>query len=246
MNKQYLVLWLEAPLQSWGSNSKFGVRNTMPFPTKSGVYGILLSSLGASGPQEELLAKLSGCEQTIISYVPKVPNRRKEEHGIQKPIHSPLLMDFQMVGSGYNDKDNFENLLIPRKKDGTKAVGGGAKMTYRYYLQDSYFAVIQEIPDELVEPLKESLMSPTYDLFLGRKNCIPTDFLYRGYFSTIDEASSTIAKIAEEKSLIQDFTVFDREVKDAEELFVLSDVPIIFGERKVYKERIASLVKHYE
>lgn len=41
-----LLLRLAAPLQSWGSNSKFETRTTEKMPTKSGVIGMLASALG--------------------------------------------------------------------------------------------------------------------------------------------------------------------------------------------------------
>jgi CRISPR system Cascade subunit CasD len=56
-----------------------------------------------------------------------------------------LLRDFHMVGSGYNDQDPWETLLIPKKTDGKPAVGGGSKITYRYFLQDAAFAIVLEV-----------------------------------------------------------------------------------------------------
>ncbi|MCR6650496.1 MAG: type I-E CRISPR-associated protein Cas5/CasD [Cellvibrionaceae bacterium] len=47
MSNPYLLLWLEAPLQSWGHDSKFGRRDSLDFPTKSGVLGLLCCALGA-------------------------------------------------------------------------------------------------------------------------------------------------------------------------------------------------------
>lgn len=43
-----LLLRLAAPLQSWGVDSKFETRRTLPFPTKSGVIGLLAAALGMS------------------------------------------------------------------------------------------------------------------------------------------------------------------------------------------------------
>ena len=43
-----LLLRLAAPLQSWGADSKFDVRQTAHEPTKSGVVGLLASALGRS------------------------------------------------------------------------------------------------------------------------------------------------------------------------------------------------------
>ena len=41
-----LLLRLAAPLQSWGTDSKFEIRNTSREPSKSGVIGILAAALG--------------------------------------------------------------------------------------------------------------------------------------------------------------------------------------------------------
>lgn len=43
-----LLLRLAAPLQSWGSSSKFETRTTEKMPTKSGVVGMLAAALGMS------------------------------------------------------------------------------------------------------------------------------------------------------------------------------------------------------
>ena len=41
-----LLLRLAAPLQSWGSSSKFEIRTTEKMPTKSGVVGMIAAALG--------------------------------------------------------------------------------------------------------------------------------------------------------------------------------------------------------
>lgn len=43
-----LLLRLAGPLQSWGVDSKFEIRDTLDFPTKSGVIGLLAAALGYS------------------------------------------------------------------------------------------------------------------------------------------------------------------------------------------------------
>ena len=57
MSTSYLLLWLEAPLQSWGADSKFGRRDTLNFPTKSGVTGLLLCALGVPPGAERIAVK---------------------------------------------------------------------------------------------------------------------------------------------------------------------------------------------
>ncbi|SDA32291.1 CRISPR system Cascade subunit CasD [Ruminococcus sp. YE71] len=46
-----LLLRLAAPMQSWGAESKFETRRTLPYPTKSGVIGMIAAALGFSRDQ---------------------------------------------------------------------------------------------------------------------------------------------------------------------------------------------------
>lgn len=241
MDMKYLLLWLEGPLQSWGVDSKFGRRESLRFPTKSGIYGMFLSSLGAQGSQVELLEKLAGFKQFVISCMPRVSDQKNETDTYRNHSNS-FLMDFQMVGSGYDEKDPWQKMLIPKKSDGSTAVGGGAKMTYRYYLQDARFAVIQELDSELAESIAKSMQDPVYDIYLGRKNCVPTDFVYRGTFDSFDEASVMVGTLMEDKNLSVSFTV--AEVKGDGDQMVLNDVPVQFGQFKRYRDRIVTITKN--
>ena len=98
MSQPYLLLWLEGPLQSWGHDSRFGRRDTLPFPTKSGVLGMVCAALGAGGPQTSLLARFADLDMQVHSFV------RRGKTGGTLP-REPLLRDFHMVGSGYDDSD---------------------------------------------------------------------------------------------------------------------------------------------
>jgi len=224
MERCFLILWLEAPLQSWGSSSKFSRRDTERFPTKSGIFGLLLSALGARGAQENILSHLSQYSQVVVSY------GKEHENG------PSLLMDFQMVGSGYDEKDPWQKNLIPKKADGKASVGGGSKMTYRYYLQDARFAVIQELDVAFAQEIEIALKQPTYDVFLGKKHCIPSDFVYRGTYLSFDEAWDEAKAIAAEKGLVPLFQVADADTSDPDATCVM-DVPIRYGEQKQYAER---------
>ncbi|MHB1321391.1 MAG: type I-E CRISPR-associated protein Cas5/CasD [Acidithiobacillus ferrivorans] len=233
MSNPFLLLWLEAPLQSWGHDSKFGRRDTLAFPTRSGVLGLLCAAMGAGGEQQALLSEFSALGQTALSFV------RDEKKS--RDLH---LRDFHMVGSGYNKKDPWEIMHIPKKSDGTNAVGGGAKMTYRYYLQDAAFAVALELPSDQAVRIVHAMQSPAWDIYLGRKSCAPTDFVYRGIFETESRALECAVIIAHEKSRVEDFRVLQRASADgdADEVFTLNDVPIQFGDDKRYRDRQVSLI----
>lgn len=258
MNK-YILLWFEAPLQSWGSDSKFGRRDTLAFPTKSGVLGLVCSALGAGGAQRELLAEFAPLRQTAISFA----RCRQKEDKFVKQDREPLLRDFHMVGSGYKhgalskkhpDHDPWEALLIPMtwnsqtQKKGTAnnsdGSRGGTKMTYRYYLQDAAFAVALEAPGDKAESIAEALQNPAWDIYLGRKNCVPTDFVYRGIFDQETVALEQAETIAGDKERIEDFRVVQGTLGEgeADEVFTINDVPVQFGEDKRYRDRQVSLI----
>lgn len=152
-----------------------------------------------------------------------------------------------MVGSGYDDKDPWQSLLIPKKSDGGKAVGGGTKMTYRYYLQDMAFAVILTAPLDELEQLQQALHNPVWDLYLGRKNCVPTEFIGQGIYSSQMEAIDYANQfaIAENRSVKRSaiFRVLEGEHEDGE-ILILNDVPIQFGSHKIYRDRRVTIQKY--
>jgi CRISPR system Cascade subunit CasD len=233
MSDPYVLLWFEAPLQSWGADSKFGRRDTLKFPSKSGVLGLVCSALGAGGEQIDLLARFAPLDMQVISY-------RKTNSKGEKRNKEPLLRDFQMVGSGYDDSNPWQTLLIPKTAEGKKAVGGGSKMTYRYYLQDAVFAVALQVPTEQSDDIALALQSPHWDVYLGRKTCIPSEPIYQGIFESVEEVFKQAGKIAETKKLLVDFKVV-QGAEDGDENYTLNDVPIQFGEHKQYRDRQVTL-----
>jgi CRISPR system Cascade subunit CasD len=234
----YLLLWFEAPQQSWGADSKFGRRDTLKFPTKSGVLGLVCSALGAGGEQTELLARFASLDMQVISYRKTKPNGQKRDK-------EPLLRDFQTVGNGYDDKDPWQTLLIPKTADGKKAVGGGSKLTYRYYLQDAVFAVALQVPTDLAESIAQALQNPNWDIYLGRKNCIPTEFVFQGQFADFETLNEQASSFSQAKKLLEDFRVVQGEIEGDEHL-TLNDVPIQFGQHKKYRDRQVTLLNTQE
>jgi CRISPR system Cascade subunit CasD len=228
----FLALWLEAPLQSWGADSKFYRRETTEFPTKSGILGMVCCSLGRGGEQKEFLSQFKGLSQTILAF--------------DKSSKQPVLYDFQTIGTGYkiNKEDKWLNNFIPKKSDGKSATNStGAKLTYKAYLQDKAFGVILEVPTFLKEEIIEGLKNPKWDLYFGRKNCTPTDLVYRGEFALEIEAENLINKIAQSKKLNSRFALYDmNNFKDDNqysliEKLYLNDVPLQFGSIKKYSCR---------
>ncbi len=233
MNDPYLLLWLEAPLQSWGHDSKFGRRDSLDFPTKSGVFGLICCAMGAGGKQVELLARWADRDMQTLAFVPT------DMQG--KPLpRQPLMRDFQMVGSGYDDSDPWQSLLIPKTSEGKKAVGGGTKMTYRYYLQDMAFAVALQGPPEELSEVEMALQNPVWDLYLGRKNCVPTEFIAQGICNNAEQALGKAEQFASSKGRILLFKVLQGQHQG--EVLTLNDVPLQFGEHKLYRDRRVTVI----
>lgn len=224
---KYLALWLEGPLQSWGVNSKFDVRETFSFPTKSGVFGLLLAASGDSGPQEELLQRMQ--RAPMVAYA-----CRLTDHEV------PPLRDFHMIGNGYDRSNPWQKLHTTRTSDGKEPVGGGAKLTYRYYLQDKAFGVIIGFDDDLAVKFDKALKEPQFDLFLGRKCCVPSELIGRGCYDNEEQAYAVLTDLAKQKN-----SLFYRKAWEVDEMdedtWILDDVPLRFGTHKIYKERLVRI-----
>lgn len=232
MSDPYLLLWLEAPLQSWGFDSKFGRRDTLDFPTRSGILGLICAALGAGGEQRELLSRFVGLKQTVVSFA----------HEKQRATSSLRLCDYQVVGNGYAPKDPWQALLIPKREYGKKTSSDSGKITYRYYLQGAVFAVALELPHGMAEEIAFALQNPVWDIYLGRKCCAPTDFVYRGTFETEDMALDHAVQIAQGKSLVEAFRVTEGNGEEPDEILHLNDVPVQFGTDKRYLDRRVNIV----
>lgn len=234
MSNPYLLLWLETPLQSWGHDSKFGRRDSLDFPTKSGVLGLLCCARGMGGEEKEWLAAWADLDMQVAAYVPKDRNGDAQHR-------QPLLRDFHMVGSGYDDRDPWQNLLIPKKSDGSKPNGSGTKMTYRYYLQEMAYAVALQAPAAMADEVVQALANPVWDLYLGRKNCVPTEFIGQGVFDTAAQAQEAAEKLAADKNRAFSFRVLQGEHDG--EVLTLNDVPLQFGVQKKYRDRRVTVQK---
>lgn len=230
----HLLLWLEAPLQAWGHDSKFGRRDSLDFPTKSGVLGLLCCARGAGGEERDWLSGWSDLDMRVEAFVPR------DAKGVPLP-RLALLRDFHMVGGGYDDTDPWQNLLIPKTSGGKKAVGGGTKMTYRYYLQDMAFAVAIEAPAREAKAIADALKAPVWDLYLGRKNCVPTELVFQGLHASAEEALAAGRALAEAKQRALAFTV--KQGEHDGEVLTLNDVPLQFGPDKRYRDRRVTVLQ---
>jgi CRISPR system Cascade subunit CasD len=172
-NSAYLALWLDGPLQSWGSASRFQRRTTGMHPTKSAVIGLICAAIGLAkdSPEEDyLLPKLAELKMTTIA----IP-RSVEAGAGPLPVHR--LEDYHTV-------------LDTRRASGV--MNKDAVVTHREYLLDARFGVILVGDRELLDKVAVALQDPRWGVWLGRKSCIPAELIYRGVFSTKAEAQRVL------------------------------------------------------
>lgn len=140
-----VLLRLEAPLQSWGLESRFTERDTALEPTKSGVVGLAGCALGMSRDDQDWLAKLAALSMAV----------RVDRQGT-------ILRDFHTAGAG----ERLHTASGKSKK--------GPVVSNRYYLSDASFLVALGGEKELTGAIYEALGRPRWPLFLGRKACAPS------------------------------------------------------------------------
>ncbi len=164
---QTLALYLDAPLQSWGYQSRFDRRTSLSYPTRSGILGMFCAALGIDRRDTSGLERLGGALSMTI-YTLQVPS---------------MVVDYHTVGGGYDPKCEAQN-IVP-KADGGK---GDTVVTYREYLQGARFGVLVRGPDQALTELSDALVDPKWGVWLGRKSCIPASPIVQGVFPT-DEAA---------------------------------------------------------
>jgi len=147
-----LLLRLEGPLQSWGTQSRFSDRDTGYEPSKSGVVGLLCAALGR--PRTADLSDL---------------NRLRMGVRVDRP--GTLDRDFQTAGGGYPQKDT------RGRPTGKKT---NATLSHRSFLADASFLVGLEGDRALLEELDSAVRQPRWQLFLGRKAFVPAQPIARG------------------------------------------------------------------
>lgn len=230
---RHLTLYLRAPLQSWGASSKFGDRGTIDAPTRSGLFGLIAAACGIDKNDEESdrewLARASALSLSVLAF------RRGDR-----------MTDYHTVGARCDKDDPWQRRIIPVTSDGKPR---GTDLTHRDYLVDSVFGAIITGDDVLVAEMATGLANPVWGVWLGRKNCIPTEPIFVGVFDSDEAARDALdarlraslerggGKIAgkREDEAVK-FDLIEAAADDAEE--TLLDVPVSFKKREFHARRI--------
>lgn len=143
-----LLLRLAGPMQSWGTQSRFVVRDTGREPSKSGVIGLLCAALGR--PRHEPLDDLAALRM-----------------GVRVDREGAVRVDYHTAGGTHLHGDQYGVAISDGKGRPRTA------QSWRYYLADADFLVGLEGDDALLWRLDAALAEPVWPLFLGRKSFVP-------------------------------------------------------------------------
>jgi CRISPR system Cascade subunit CasD len=169
-----LFLRLAGPMQSWGTSSRFQLRRTDGYPSKSGVLGLLLCAKGV----------------------------RREDSSHALEALAPLLMGVRVDRRGTLDWDYHTAgaKIGIRRADGkgpkeTASTGElETSLSRRQYLYDASFLVALQGDSDAVARYAGHLQNPVWPVFLGRKCCVPSEpvFAGTGYFGTLADALASV------------------------------------------------------
>lgn len=207
----WIALWLDAPLQSWGFESRFERRHTAMFPSKSGVIGLICAAMGApkgSDREREVLAAFANHGMVALR-IPRLAQVWREGQPRERPIRR--LTDFHTVAftraAGANPSR--VKTLDAKFHQPISAVDRGKQMTptWRDYLLDARFIVLLPVAAGFAAEVARALRDPVWGVWLGRKACVPSSPIlvlahdvpdHDGVFSDKDAARKAALALAAE------------------------------------------------
>jgi CRISPR system Cascade subunit CasD len=165
---RHLLLRLRAPLIAFGGETIDNLGVIRDFPALSMVTGLFANALGWDRGDDALHNRLQ--ERLVI--------------GARLDADGERLIDFQTAQLHANDK-GWTTRGVSEERAGGAGSYAGPHLRYRHYHADMNVLVVLrlEAADEaptLVD-LAAALDKPVRPLFVGRKNCLPTDRLMAGW-----------------------------------------------------------------
>lgn len=181
--KYTLLLRLKAPMQSWGTSSRFSIRETGKEPSKSGVIGLLCAALGISRDEANM------------------------ENEVFRKL-TELKMNVRVLSEGVMQKDYHTAQNVAKAAGGTKPT----ELSTRWFLADADFLVGLEGEDfAFLENLQNAVQKPKWQIFLGRKAFVPSVPVYfadgglqNGDAETVLRAFEIESRLESERLIIED------------------------------------------
>jgi CRISPR system Cascade subunit CasD len=206
-----LLLRLCGPMQSWGVQSRFTVRDTGLEPSKSGVVGLLCAALGRR--REEPVADLAGLRI-----------------GVRVDQEGTVARDYHTAGKGgilkASGKVERRNLVVS---------------TRYYLADARFLVGLEGDDTDLLTQLHAALYDPHWPLYLGRKAFVPGEpvWLADGLrpSQALLDALQTYPWLGRDPKKRPEKVRLVLQDKDGSE--VRPDQPLSFAERRFAPRRVA-------
>ena len=181
--KRHLILNLEAPLMAFGGETIDNIGVTRRFPSASMLTGLIANALGwrrIEGTRHQQL-------QDRLIFAARVDRGSSA---------SQFLTDFQTAHIDKSDK-GWTTKGQPEGREGGGVTYAAPHLRWRDFLADMRLTVALRLEPGDVEPtiaeVRKALECPARPLFIGRKPCLPSSYLF---VDAVEEASALAALLA--------------------------------------------------
>lgn len=153
--KDYLILKLQGPMQSWGEHSFEGLRPSSFIPTRSAVIGLLAACLGIRREQKERHGSLAD----NLGMAVRVDHRPSPDNDGKLLIHQKMT-DYHTIQNArkdYHGTDFHETI-----------------QTWREYIMDAEFTVAlweRQADQNMLDSFEQAVKKPYFTPYLGRRSC---------------------------------------------------------------------------
>lgn len=224
---KYLTLDIMSPLQSWGHSSKLDDRHTAPYPTRSGIIGMLCAASGIDREDTEGTSNLNNA-LTVDVYTTN---------------NYSIMTDYQTVGGGYQKDSQLKSIC--KRGNGSPNVKSHQRLslsvvTHRDYIEDSRFCVIVSGRSEVIQQVAEKIQNPVWGIWFGRKCCVPSTQVFVGVYGEEKLAFDAVVRLLGEDQI---FSIKSAKTFKEGELTMM-DNPIsfssnhrIFSTRRIIMEK---------
>ena len=151
MSYDAIILRLAGPMQAWGAPTTEDTRPVYPFPTRSGLVGLLGACLGVPYDERHRLVPLSESFRYAV--------RRDAS-----PHEPGIMVDYQTIQGVRTADGATRTVESPRE-----------------YLVDTRFTAVLVATGEgspTFDDIERALLEPHFTPVLGRKCCLPTEPLF--------------------------------------------------------------------
>lgn len=204
-----LLLRLVGPMQSWGTTSRFEIRDSQLEPSKSGVIGITAAALGRD--RSEDITDLANLRMGV----------RVDREGILKRDYHTAREVVQYDGKLSSNR-NLRNIV-----------------SERFYLADAAFLVGLSGDKGLLEKVHAALKNPHWVLALGRKSFTPSQPIYLADGIVEEELETALESYEPIHDAAYKATRLRYAIEDLEGSQVRQDQPVnSFAKRDFAQRRI--------